>query len=138
MTQRLILTIFTLFLCVVGAAAASDMVPGEWKYTMKTGVQGTPVSTPSVTTYICLSAADVPFAVVTSGAGSKGGCRYENLRTIDGKTHYDMVCKDNGVSSGQFEFKSTATTVSGRGLIDTGTSRITQEWQGKRLGDCRQ
>src|SRR5204863_8349031 len=94
MTHRLAWTACAVFLCSIGAsAAASDMAPGAWEYTMKTSVPGVPVSTPGVTARICLSEKDVPYAMATTGPGSKGDCRYENLRSAGGKTRYDMVCQ---------------------------------------------
>jgi len=111
------------------------MTPGSWEYTMGTTVPGVPL-TPSVTMTMCLSAADVPYAVATSERGRKGSCRYENLRHVGKQTRYEMVCAGSEPVRGRFEFESTATTVSCRGVIDTGETTLKQRWTGRRIGDC--
>jgi hypothetical protein len=129
-----------LLACAAAHAAAAPtgtMVPGNWEYTMRAGVPGAPVSLPGVTTTVCLTSQDVPYGVATTGPGSKGDCRFENWQQIGRKTRYDMVCGASGRHTGHFEFEATATTVVGQGRIDTGSSALSQQWSGRRLGDCR-
>ena len=118
------------------AGPIGTMLPGTWSYTMRTGVPGVPVSLPSVTTTVCLSAQDVPYAVATTGEGRKGDCRFENWQRVGLKTRYDMVCGASARHAGHFEFEATATTVVGRGRLDTGSSTLQQQWTGVRVGDC--
>lgn len=113
------------------------MQPGDWEYTMQTGIPGAPISLPSATTTVCLSADDVPYAVATTGPGRKGDCRFENWHQAGRTTRYDMVCGGSNRHTGHFEFEATATTVVGRGRIDTGSSQLTQQWTGRRVGNCR-
>ena len=135
MKHRLLLA--SLALCLHATPSqATEMTPSNWEYTMNTAVPGVPFSLPAFTTTLCLSEKDTRYGVLTTGPGRKGDCRYENLRQTGNITRYDMVCAGSAPVSGKFEFESTATTVSGRGVIDTGKSQITQTWQGKRLGDC--
>lgn len=129
----------SILLVITAHAAATPigtMLPGTWSYTMRTGVPGAPVSLPSVTTKVCLSAQDVPYAVATTGEGRKGDCRFENWQRVGLKTRYDMVCGASARHAGHVEFEATATTVVGRGRLDTGSSSLQQQWTGVRVGDC--
>ena len=122
--------------CLAGAASAADMQPGKWEYTMKTVVPGVPFTTPRVTAPVCLSAEDVKYGVAWSNHGHKGDCHYRNLRQSGATTRYDMVCHGKEAVRGRFEFTSTADSVQGKGLLDTGQTQVTEEWSGKRIGDC--
>ncbi len=120
-----------------GVSYAEAMSPGKWEYTMTSSVSGVPFALPALTTRLCLTRADVTYGVSMSERRlNHGNCRYQRLRHAGDKTRYDMVCPGSASVQGKFEFTSTPATVRGKGVIQTGTAQITQQWSGKRLGGC--
>ncbi|MDZ4812517.1 MAG: DUF3617 family protein [Pseudomonadota bacterium] len=120
-----------------GVSYAEAMSPGKWEYTMTSSVSGVPFAQPALTTHLCLTRADVTYGLsVSRNSLNNGNCRYQRLRHSGDTTRYDMVCPGSASVQGRFEFTSTPATVRGKGMIDTGTTQITQQWSGRRLGGC--
>jgi hypothetical protein len=104
------LAIFLLIACTPSFAGPEEgaVRPGKWTYTMKTVIPG------------------VPFPP----------CRYDNWQRTGNITRYDMVCPDNKDVSGTFEYTASGTSITGKGVIKSGSTEIIQQWQGSRVGDC--
>ena len=92
---------------VIAPASAAEMRPGRWLLTMSAAVDG------------------------------KGSCRFLNRRVgDDGAVRYQMQCEDRSATSGEFEFLPSPDSVTGNGVVRTGSAVIRQQWSGERTGDC--
>ncbi len=132
------LAIFLLIACSPSFAGPNEgaVKPGKWKYTMKTVIPGVPFPLGAVTQSICLTEEEAKYGVAWVNDNEKSSCRYENWRRSGNITRYDMVCPDNKGVSGAFEYTASGTSITGKGVIKSGTSEIIQQWQGNRNGDC--
>ena len=122
---------------VIAPASAAVMRPGRWLLTMSAAVDGVPFAMPAVTAPVCLDADDAHWGVDRAEVDGKGSCRFLNRRVgDDGAVRYQMQCEDRSATSGEFEFLPSPDSVTGNGVVRTGSAVIRQQWSGERTGDC--
>lgn len=138
----LIATIVPLLFAKVVLAEGPNLKPGKWE--IKTTVTMPMMPEANVTTQtecITLEEASDPLAAIMK----EGNCKVLNKKESGNTIEFEVEC-DGGMGmkmNGKGHFTSNGTTASGKmemtmnmPQMDGQSMKMTQEWEGKRIGDC--
>jgi hypothetical protein len=121
-------------------AAAAQMTPGMYEYTIKISIPGGPGNMPPQTSQRCLGAKDLEgnkAYQMPQGPGSD--CQVKDLKESGGKFSYTMACTKPQKLDGNVQGSMTPTsmnmdmTMTMEGMPGPMTQSITA----KRTGDCK-
>lgn len=127
-----------LFLFALSAGAqAADVAPGLWETSAQFSMPDTPqtagTSIPPITQTRCFRSTDVdnPEKLIPPDAA----CQLTTSRVEGNKVTWSMQCKGGMSGSGELTF--TSNSYQGVFRTDGAGMKLTMNYSGRRIGDCR-
>jgi hypothetical protein len=139
--QKQLLRIITALALAVPLAAAAQLRPGMYEYTIKMSMPGAPANMSAQTMQRCLAKKDLEgnkAYQMPQGAGSD--CQIKDMVESAGKFSYKMACTKPQKMDGtvQGSFTQTGMNMDMTMTMDGMPGPMTQSIIAKRLGDCTQ
>jgi Protein of unknown function (DUF3617) len=141
----LIVTIAMLFFVKVVMAEGPDIKPGKWEFTTTVTMPMMPeAKVTTQTECVTLEEASDPLAAIIE----EGTCKVLNKEESGNTLKFELECEGemDMKMRGKGHFTANGTTASGKmemtmnmqqmGGQGSQSMKMTQEWEGKRIGDC--
>jgi hypothetical protein len=134
-----ILVLAALFYLLFSAAATADydINEGSWEITLKTEIEGMPMTMPPVTNTQCITRD----TLVPKSNQPGQECEITNQKTVGNTITYDIVCSGRGGSvKGHGEATYTGDTMTGKmemNMPGQDDMKIITKISGKRIGPCK-